>query len=57
MADIEKMADYYGHLGYSERNADARVCQDIKFLEYIRLVEIEQTLENVDKENKWRKRR
>jgi len=29
MADIEKMADYYGHLGYSERNADARVCQDI----------------------------
>ena len=49
MADIEKMADYYGHLGYSERNADARVCQDIKFLEYIRLVEIEQTLENVDK--------
>ena len=29
MADIEKMADYYKRLGYSDRNADARVCQDI----------------------------
>ncbi len=44
MCIIEKMADYYGHLGYSERNADARVCQDIKFLEYIRLVDFESRL-------------
>ena len=29
MADIEKMAERYMNLGYSDRYADARVCQDI----------------------------
>jgi predicted nucleotidyltransferase component of viral defense system len=29
MADIEKMLEYYRQMGYSDRNADARVCQDI----------------------------
>ena len=29
MADIEKMLEYYRQLVYSDRNADARVCQDI----------------------------
>lgn len=29
MADIEKMTEYYRQLGYSERNAEARVSQDI----------------------------
>ena len=29
MADIEKLTEYYRQMGYSERNADARVCQDI----------------------------
>ena len=29
MADIEKMAEKYRNAGYSDRNADARVCQDI----------------------------
>ena len=29
MANIEEMALHYRELGYSERNADARVCQDM----------------------------
>ncbi|MBR6224066.1 MAG: nucleotidyl transferase AbiEii/AbiGii toxin family protein [Lachnospiraceae bacterium] len=29
MADIEKMTEYYRQMGYSDRNADARVCQDL----------------------------
>lgn len=29
MANVEEMALHYRELGYSERNADARVCQDI----------------------------
>ena len=29
MANIEEMAEKYRNIGYSERNADARVCQDI----------------------------
>ncbi|SNU07741.1 hypothetical protein SAMN06297422_11234 [Lachnospiraceae bacterium] len=29
MADIKKMLEYYRQMGYSDRNADARVCQDI----------------------------
>ena len=27
--NLEKMAEKYRDAGYSERNADARVCQDI----------------------------
>ena len=27
--NLEKMAEKYRDVGYSERNADARVCQDI----------------------------
>ncbi len=29
MINVEKMAEHYRNTGYSERNADARVCQDI----------------------------
>lgn len=29
MINLEKMAEKYRDAGYSERNADARVCQDI----------------------------
>ncbi len=29
MANIEEMVEYYRQMGYSDRNADARVCQDI----------------------------
>ena len=29
MANIEQMAEHYRDMGYSDRNADARVCQDI----------------------------
>ncbi len=29
MANIEEMTEYYRNMGYSDRNADARVCQDI----------------------------
>ncbi len=29
MVNIEEMAEYYRNMGYSDRNADARVCQDI----------------------------
>ena len=29
MANIEEMVEKYRNIGYSERNADARVCQDI----------------------------
>lgn len=31
MINLEKMAESYMDAGYSERNADARVCQDIVF--------------------------
>ena len=32
--NLEKMAEKYRDAGYSERNADARVCQDIESIRY-----------------------